>query len=649
MSTPNYDTMISNFAPLVYLYSSDPIRPASPDFTLPSAQLIDPDGNPVANAGPGDLTKNNYAALLGQSFTDTSVNPAKTEVSGSSDNAASYESGYSLFWEDQTKLTSVYEPPTGSVLCGMPLNSAGECTVSCYAYVRPGTLDDGTQFYDIDYCFYYPFNGAIGVNGYFPIAFVHVGDWEHFVVRVSSDGSTVLAYYFARHNYGDGRWLTPNSDRVQYETINGVQRIVVFSALNSHASYSTPGAHANPTKIANLGLAFDYTNYGPQWQTWNYVVNIGTASAPASGYEWLQFTGRWGNTDGLWVGAEGPRTPSFQEWWRNGEATPITGNKQILVMNNSDDPTPESGSIIGVAAYPNNRQMFMLYRGWGASETIFESTYSEEKWYGNNTINAKNFSPGTKTSVAVGVFNKQLVAVYRGDDKSDLYYAIYDGDSWTGNTKISIDGNNPQTPANVSLVPFNGNLFMTFAGSSNVIHYAYFDGTNWYGNSKIVANMPDGSTSNLSVYSYANNVDNYYLTTTAMTVDTATNTLYMTYQGANNDIYLAKFDGTTWTSLGAVSISSGKNAGIAQTDTTPAIMYWRGGLSLVYTGQSSNDLRYARYDFNTTQWYGNDKLMVYGDSPSTPTAPALCVCNDLLYILYPGVGVKGKIYQSVMF
>lgn len=292
--------ILTKFAPLVYLHPDDPIRPCSVNWLLPYAVLKAPDNSVVLRQG--EVTSQ---SLISQVFKGKSSG----YTSNDPDDLPSYHTtNFSLFFPHQTNPMDIYTP-SSAPLTGEPLTYDRMCTAECYAHLRPMPDLDAI---DLVYAFFYPYNAPTGLNSLFPGTGVHVGDWEHITVRISSDAQSIQQVYFSRHAYADGRWLRPDQCAFSDSTNT---HVVVFSARYSHASFSSAGAHANP-KIH--WIAADYTAYGPAWPTWEHLVDVGdivSGTQPTAGHEWLRYTGRWGNTEGIWVTEHGPHTPSFQRWW----------------------------------------------------------------------------------------------------------------------------------------------------------------------------------------------------------------------------------------------------------------------------------------------------------------------------------------------
>ena len=197
----------------------------------------------------------------------------------------------------------------------------GKSTAPCYAHLieKPtGAL--------IQYMFFYPYNGGfLEILDYFNIA-THPGDWEHIDVHLekSLSKSEVKDYrikevFYAIHG-GTYYGVYRDANKIAYAEET---HPIVYSAYHGHPSYPEDGFH----------ILFDNTSkYGPKWETWNNVVNIGSIEAPTPGSEWIQFKGRWG--DG------GPDSPSNADWWRNQADERMTLFSEPFVKTRSN-PTEE--------------------------------------------------------------------------------------------------------------------------------------------------------------------------------------------------------------------------------------------------------------------------------------------------------------------
>ena len=97
----------------------------------------------------------------------------------------------------------------------------------------------GGTFTDITIWIFFPFNGpATAKVGIIDIPFrkigEHVGDWEHITLRISNFTGELWKVYFAQHSKGE--WIDASS--LEFEKGN---KVVAYSSLNGHASYSKPG------------------------------------------------------------------------------------------------------------------------------------------------------------------------------------------------------------------------------------------------------------------------------------------------------------------------------------------------------------------------------------------------------------------------
>jgi hypothetical protein len=171
----------------------------------------------------------------------------------------------------------------------------------CYAHVRP--VSSGTC--DIQYIFFYAYNGDL-MSGTLDSA--HEADMEHITVRVIDGYSSIGRVYYAAHD-GEGKWYLPPSGDVAGYPVTSDGRPVVYSALDSHASYPVAGnidrGYLPSDKTAEGGLF---------WDCRSSVVNLGEKTWPRSGMEWLQYSGRWGEVGEVGF-TKGPYGPAYQAWW----------------------------------------------------------------------------------------------------------------------------------------------------------------------------------------------------------------------------------------------------------------------------------------------------------------------------------------------
>ncbi|CAJ2511046.1 Uu.00g066710.m01.CDS01 [Anthostomella pinea] len=254
---PSY---VTEYAPIVYLYSADPYRPSDIGAQLSNTQ---PQVNTtLISDAPSPLTLDNLNSL----------------------NALGGPDVY---------LTSIVDITTNpSYLYGVgPTDNETEGVVSTAVIVN----DHGSGLVDVFYMYFYAFN--YGGDYFSFIVGDHVGDWEHNMVRFQ-DG-TPTAVWYSQHS---------NGEAFTYETVqkSGV-RPIVFSANGSHANYAISGTHDHTIPDVNLpeGPIEDYTDEGPIWDptlsAYYYTYDADTSTFAAyddsTPVNWLYFTGHWGDDE----------------------------------------------------------------------------------------------------------------------------------------------------------------------------------------------------------------------------------------------------------------------------------------------------------------------------------------------------------------
>lgn len=120
----------------------------------------------------------------------------------------------------------------------------------------------------------------------------HEGDWEMIQIGLGADGEPeVLAY--AQHDSGEAR----NAGEAEWVEREGDRHPVVYVSPLSHASYFQAGTHPYPVGIDHP--------YGDGPESWPAVEPFG---------DWVQWPGRWGNTERVIARkiGNGPPSPSQQ-------------------------------------------------------------------------------------------------------------------------------------------------------------------------------------------------------------------------------------------------------------------------------------------------------------------------------------------------
>ena len=199
--------------------------------------------------------------------------------------------------------------------------TGGRLNAPCYVNAR--SVPGDPEAFDIQFWFFYPFNGREARH------ITHEADWEHVTVRVTNASEpTLIAAYFSAHGQINGGWASPD----ECTEIDPVLRFtpagnpIVYSALGSHASYPSAGSHKQMWPKAR-----DRTSDGgPIWNTADDILLVEINGQPPKGsknqFDWLWFSGRWGAIRKLaWpFAATGPVGPLHQPSWITEVQRPIT-------------------------------------------------------------------------------------------------------------------------------------------------------------------------------------------------------------------------------------------------------------------------------------------------------------------------------------
>lgn len=161
-----------------------------------------------------------------------------------------------------------------------------------YLHVKPAV---GGTFTDIAMWVFCPFNGPGTLKvGMISIALSkvgrHVGDWEHFTLRVSNFTGELWSIYFSQHSGGE--WV----EAYDLEFIEG-NKAIVYSSRNGHASYPHPGVYLQGNPKLGIGVRNDAcrSDYCVDSSRQYEVIAAeylgeGAVKEPC----WLQFMRKWG-------------------------------------------------------------------------------------------------------------------------------------------------------------------------------------------------------------------------------------------------------------------------------------------------------------------------------------------------------------------
>ncbi|XVF30992.1 hypothetical protein REPUB_Repub16aG0106900 [Reevesia pubescens] len=163
-----------------------------------------------------------------------------------------------------------------------------------YVHVKPAL---GGTFTDIAMWIFCPFNGPANLKiGLFNIQMnklgQHVGDWEHFTLRISNFTGELWQVYFSQHSGGE--WV----DAFDLEFIEG-NRPIVYSSKHGHASFPHPGTYLQGSVKLGIGITNDAarSKYFVDSSTRYQIIAAeylgdGVVTEPC----WLQYMREWGPT-----------------------------------------------------------------------------------------------------------------------------------------------------------------------------------------------------------------------------------------------------------------------------------------------------------------------------------------------------------------
>lgn len=181
------------------------------------------------------------------------------------------------------------------------------------AYVHAKKVKD--KYLDLQFWFLYAYNGPgtarvrsllfgrtlhVGNSSLAPLG-DHQGDWEHITIRIDTTTSQIEKVYFSQH--ASGRWV--DRSKLEWEG----DRLVIYSSLNGHASYSKQGPNYTEHRRYTIpyigtGLVFDLVNTTDKGKSLDCRERHQLVSAEFLPKEerpiepvWLNFLNRWGKSD----------------------------------------------------------------------------------------------------------------------------------------------------------------------------------------------------------------------------------------------------------------------------------------------------------------------------------------------------------------
>ncbi|KAI3449825.1 hypothetical protein Pfo_006490 [Paulownia fortunei] len=163
-----------------------------------------------------------------------------------------------------------------------------------YLHVKPAL---GGTFTDVVMWVFCPFNGPGTLKvGMMNIALSkvgqHVGDWEHFTLRISNFTGELWSIYFSQHS--GGKWV----DAFDLEFTEG-NKAIVYSSKSGHASFPHPGNYIQGSSNLGIGVRNDaarsdyYVDASRQYEiVAAEYLGDGVVIEPC----WLQYMREWGPT-----------------------------------------------------------------------------------------------------------------------------------------------------------------------------------------------------------------------------------------------------------------------------------------------------------------------------------------------------------------
>ncbi|KAL0317514.1 UNVERIFIED_CONTAM: hypothetical protein Sangu_2165700 [Sesamum angustifolium] len=164
-------------------------------------------------------------------------------------------------------------------------------TAELYVHVKPAS---GGTFTDIAMWIFCPFNGPTTIKaGAFNYTFSrigqHVGDWEHYTLRLSNFDGELWSVYFSEHSGGE--WL----DASELEFIDG-NKPIVYASKSGHASFPHEGCYIQGSTKLGIGARNDCakSNYSIDSSTKYRVIAAEYLGDEIEEPQWLQYMREWG-------------------------------------------------------------------------------------------------------------------------------------------------------------------------------------------------------------------------------------------------------------------------------------------------------------------------------------------------------------------
>ncbi|KAK9075041.1 hypothetical protein SSX86_003360 [Deinandra increscens subsp. villosa] len=165
-----------------------------------------------------------------------------------------------------------------------------------YVHVKPAL---GGTFTDIAMWIFCPFNGPvtftvelINLNIEMNRVGEHVGDWEHFTLRISNFDGELWSVYFSEHSGGE--WV--DASNVEFITGN---KPIVYSSKCGHASFPNAGTYIQGSSKFGIGVKNDVAKsdrFIDSSKRYRIIAAEYLGGGVVAEPDWLQYMREWGPT-----------------------------------------------------------------------------------------------------------------------------------------------------------------------------------------------------------------------------------------------------------------------------------------------------------------------------------------------------------------
>jgi hypothetical protein len=204
------------------------------------------------------------------------------------------------------------------------------------------------------------------------------------------------------------------------------------------------------------------------------------------------------------------------------------------------------GSSSGPALASLGNKLYAAWKGMGSDQAIYYASFNGANWTAQAVI------PGVATSVgpSLAFYNNRIYAAWKGmNNDQGIYYASFNGTGWSPQTVIP----NVASSVGPSLAGFNGKLYAMWKGESGdeALYSASFNGATWSAQA-VIPNVASSLGPAAAQYEPHGRMP-------IRLGDPGS--LYLMWKGAdaNQQLWYASFDGSTWTAQANVPGNTGQD------------------------------------------------------------------------------------------